>query len=170
MNEHPADGKVSRAMRCADLRFWVREFLTDPYYGWSGDRKALGKAFGTKPYNLKTIADGTRWIYPPQMLAFSRVIERLLAGELVPRDGKAVLVSDPVPVTPKPRTRYQYVLGRGLVMTPIAPPRAPARLPSVKTWAQNPRKWYPDPDKGPSYGASLKQLETVQAGLHRTKA
>jgi hypothetical protein len=61
----------------------------------------------------------TSWIYPGEQVRFTRMIDRILSGELVPVRGKhwrlradAVVASHPVPLAEPARLKYSLEEGR----------------------------------------------------------
>jgi hypothetical protein len=100
-------------MSVDEIRYWLPELRRR---GWG--RHNLRRTLAMKADCLNQKASGRQWIYKCEQRRWSRQLERIIAGELVPVRGvpghvkdKAVLAPHPQPLVPS--TQFAYDLKRG---------------------------------------------------------
>jgi hypothetical protein len=119
---------------CQDeLRYWIRQFLYDPAFGWSHCKLAFARFLGIDLHGLKSkIRQGCTQgrFCGGEQIRFSQQIHRLLAGETVPRQMRApsgqmkweaVLADHPQPIHRQGPLRLRVDLARGRWGWEVAP-------------------------------------------------
>lgn len=127
-------------MTVEEIRYWLRA-LTDKY-GWGPT--GLASALGTKHTYIWGKAHGTAWIYRTEQLRFSKVLKRIIAGELVHSPGYYVratckLADHPVPL-PQP-VRYEFDYKGGMLQRILARKAGTSTVPSFKKALENAGRW-----------------------------
>jgi hypothetical protein len=135
-------------MSCDEIRWWITELLD--HHGWPN--MALARTLGLKyPTNLRGHASGRVWLWPTRQMRFSRVLKRIISGELVCRrlkyyktafpgwSGVAVIADHPVPLKMRPKMQFDLKTGRLSQVSVFERPAA--KLPSFKTLLDNPERW-----------------------------
>lgn len=146
---------------CQDeLRYWIREFLYNPAFGWSRCKLAFARFLGIDLSGLRSkLREGrTRaWIYPGEQIRFSRQVRRLLAGEMVPKQMRAssgqmrweaVVADHPRPIHRQGPLRFRVDLARGRWGWEVAPSYAPP-LPSFRALLER-EEPFPSLDEAPA--------------------
>lgn len=101
-------------MSCDEIRYWLK-WLRDQ--GWG--REALARAIGL--YDGATLRGkivGSSFIYVTEQRRLSRLIPRILSGELVQDGHQAVLADRPVPLKLPPQLKLDFKTGRLLWQIP----------------------------------------------------
>jgi hypothetical protein len=108
-NDHPHVRSPEGVMSCAEIRYWIAElFKTWP-------KKALARALSIDAPGLKSKLRRS-WIMPGEQIRFSRVIDRILSGELIcvkiGNRYEAVIAEKPVPLQGQTRLKFDLRSGR----------------------------------------------------------
>lgn len=136
-------------MTAEEIRYWLNVLTRK--YGWSPI--ALGRVLGMKhPQGIYGKRKGTHWIYRTEQLRFSRVLKRIIDGELIfvpwvrkrvevfpAVPGHAVLADHPVPL-PQP-VRYEFDFKAGMLQRILWRKRGTSTIPSFKKALQNAGRW-----------------------------
>lgn len=129
-------------MTVEEIRYWLGA-LTEKY-GWGN--AGLARTLGTKPTYIYGKARGTKWIYRTEQLRFSKVLKRIIAGELVYRRGQRIyvlsgcqLADHPVPL-PQP-VRYEFDFKGGMLQRILARKAGTSTVPSFKKALENAGRW-----------------------------
>jgi hypothetical protein len=100
--DHPHIRSPEGVMSCEEIRHWIRELMTT--HRWP--RRLLARVLGVRNAGAMKSKLKRSWIYPGEQLRFSRQIDRILSGELVPmKFGNrydAVVADNPVPLAGRP--------------------------------------------------------------------
>jgi hypothetical protein len=132
---HARPRRPASVMSQDELRYWIREFLYNPIYGWSHCKGAFARCLAIDLHGLKSkIRQGRTqaWFRGGEQFRFSRQIRLLLSGRIVPKQIRAksgqlrweAVVADqpqPLPVHQPPRFRYNLAAGRLELMPPVKP-------------------------------------------------
>jgi len=105
--DHPVEIQREGIYTYAQIREFWEEFIDNEDYGWvgRGAMAALNRTFGLKNGSIQNrLAHG--WIWPREQPGFTRIINQLISGELVPvRTGPntmaAVFTENPTPPVPR---------------------------------------------------------------------
>jgi hypothetical protein len=139
--DHPHLRSPKGVMSPDEIRFWIKELLTKHGWGPCGLARAVGicDAGGLKSKLRKS------WIFPGEQIRFSRQLDRIISGELIPKpigpQGRieAVLADNPKPLVSRPRMAYDLTAGRlGFVNPRIT---VPPTLPSFFAALSDARRW-----------------------------
>lgn len=96
-------------MSTEELRYYIA-FLIERW-----PKKCLARTLGAYDYGSLASKLKKSWIYPGEQIRFTRMIDRILSGELVPVRGggrgsrirdEAVVASNPIPMADPPRLKY----------------------------------------------------------------
>lgn len=141
--DHPHIRSPKGAMSCEEIRCHVRELLENPAHGWKA--YALGRALGfgdrSPDSSLKSKLRRS-WIYPGEQLRMSRQLARVLAGEIICVDRKAVIADKPVPLRLPVRFRYNLAAG-AIERVQHSPLTRNVVLPTFRSLMLAPENWNP---------------------------
>jgi hypothetical protein len=116
--DHPHIRSPKGVMSCEEIRHWFVALRRD--HGWAG--ALLARTVGLPDKGAMTSKLRRSWIYPGEQLKFSRQLDRILSGELVPlqigRRWEAVLADNPKPLVRQARMAYDFATGRVRWVTP----------------------------------------------------
>jgi hypothetical protein len=145
--DHPHEIHSPHIMRFEEIRDWMREFLSNPAYGWTeyGGIAALERSLGMNKNSLKKKLT-TAWIWPKEQVRLTSRIRDILDGRIVPRrisknrmEGVYVDPPQPPNVPRKRSVKIAVQVGK-LTMLP-QDHRAPMRLPDFKKAFQDVPWW-----------------------------
>jgi hypothetical protein len=141
-------------MSCDEIRYWIREIITNPDWGWKGRGTAIATVLGihtgrSANSHLRRKLDPDCWIYPGEQIRFTKGLRRILAGEVKVVEGRCprgrartwnvVVVDNPVPL-PRPR-RLRYNLATGRLEHVTDPLESRPSIPSFKDALRNAPVW-----------------------------
>ena len=158
-NDHPRTKAPPGVLSQEEIRFYLKELIENPAFGWSHAYHALEVAFGMsqpRKHWLRTKLKRA-WIYPGEQIRFSRAIQQILAGELVPKrvinpDKRRVVwmparadVPVPLKVARGGCWKVDLTSGRlGFLRTEVT---FTPEVPSFSTWMKTPKGWIPPGDR-----------------------
>lgn len=129
-------------MTAEEIRYWLNALLT--VHGWTPT--GLGRTLGMKhpAQHIPGKANGTNWLYRTEQLRFSRVLKRIISGELVHRPYTHILsgcrlADHPVPL-PQP-VRYEFDPQVGKVVRILPRREGTSTVPSFQTALKNAGRW-----------------------------
>jgi hypothetical protein len=84
--DHPHEIIAPGILRFDEIRWWIRELMTNPDYGWSDKGvSGLGRAMGyAEKWSLPSKLRG-RWIWPREQIRLTARIREIREGYIVPR-------------------------------------------------------------------------------------
>jgi hypothetical protein len=104
-------------MSCDEIRYWIRELRE--HHGWPG--RLLARTLGLPDKGALMSKLRRSWIYPGEQIRFSRQLDHIISGELVPQRlrapsgqmrWEAVVADHPVPLQKAARLAYDLKTGR----------------------------------------------------------
>lgn len=128
-------------MTVEEIRYWLDALLHK--HGWGPN--GLARTLGTKtPGAIINKAKGESWIYRTEQLRYSRVLKRIIAGELVYRPAQYILagcqlVDHPVPL-PQP-VRYEFNFQVGNLRRFLPRMAGTSTVPSFQGALKNASRW-----------------------------
>lgn len=157
-NEHPRL-YAPDCLSCDEIRFYLKQLIENPDFGWSHAYRALEAAFGMEEPAKHRLRQKLRrsWIYPGEQIRFSRVTREILAGTLVPKllpDGKKGRVvwmparaARPVPIAAAQRGCWKVDFQSGRLSFSRPPVSFTPEAPAFSTWLRDPKQWIPRRDR-----------------------
>lgn len=142
----PADDVMS----VNEIRYWLKEIPEK--HGWR--QHAFARALGTKYSEILKKVSGKSWIYRTEHLRYSRVLKRIISGELIcdpgtPRKRKiviipripphAVVATNPRPLPQPVRSTFDFATGKLAHIYPRREKESP--IPSFQTALKNAGRW-----------------------------
>ena len=112
-----------------EIRAWLAYLL--PVWG----SKALTKVLALRT-GVRSKVTGASWIYPTEQVRLSHVLKRIISGELILVDGKAVIAPYPKALVGPLRGWFDMKAGRIRYESGFPQPQ----LPSFKSLLDNPPK------------------------------
>lgn len=157
-NEHPRL-YAPDCLSCDEIRFYLKQLIENPDFGWSHAYLALERAFGMPQplkHRLRTKLKRS-WIYPGEQIRFSRAIREILAGELVPKSivhpgAKRVVwmparAENPVPIRAAQKGCWKVDVQSGRLSFSRPPVGFTQEAPAFSTWLRDPKEWIPPRDR-----------------------
>lgn len=125
-----------------EIRYWLNALLYKHGWGPRGLARTLGMRDMTGGVINK--ASGRSWIYRTEQLRFSRVLKRIIAGELVYRPAEYILagcklVDHPVPL-PQP-VRHEFNFQTGKMVRILPRQQGTSTVPSFQAAMKNAGRW-----------------------------
>jgi hypothetical protein len=107
-DRHPHLRAPPGVMTCEEIRYWIRELRFNR--GWRP--VALSNTLGA--YDSSTLMGKLKgkWIYPGEHIRFSRQLDRIISGELVPDGVRARVAEHPKPLQASVRMKFDLASGR----------------------------------------------------------
>jgi hypothetical protein len=142
--DHPHEIIAPGVMRFEEIRHWMREFSTDPAYGWTGrGLNGLKRALGMHT----SVADklGVAWIWPREQVRLTRRIELIREGFIVPRRfGQRVdgVWTDP-PCPPRVGEKKVIRMSVGIQGVQMRAAQVHSRLPAFGSIVDHAMVWNP---------------------------
>ena len=127
-------------MTVEEIRYWLGALRTKHGWGVAG----LARALGCSPGSVYGKTKGSSWIFRTEQLRFSRVLKRIIAGELVYRPGEyilagCVLADHPVPLPQPVRHEFDFVTGKLIRFLPRT--EGQSTVPSFQAALKNAGRW-----------------------------
>ncbi len=157
-NDHPRL-YAPDCLSCDEIRFYLRELIQNPQFGWSHAYHALEVAFGMSNPGKQWLKTKIKrsWIYPGEQIRFSKVIREILAGELVPKrlpdgpKGRMVWMparaDHPIPIKAARGGCWKVDLQHGTLAFSRPPVTFTQGAPDFSSWLRNPKQWIPPRDR-----------------------
>lgn len=154
-NDHPRLNAPPGVLSCEEIRFYLKELIENPAFGWSHAYAALEIAFGMSNPSKQWLKTKIKraWIYPAEQIRFSSVIKKILAGEWVPKrlpDGPKgrmvwmpVRADPPVPISAARQGCWKVDLESGRLSFSRPPVSFTPETPAFSAWLRNPKEWTP---------------------------
>lgn len=142
--------RAKGVMSCEEIKWWIREFSTNPAWNWTRNKTNLARALGFNNHPLPTMNGKlkTAWIYPTEQVRLSERIRLIRDGYLVPYYNifphSFEYANPPRPPVRPPTKMTVHTVAGGARLT-LEPPETPTpRMPDFKNIFKNALLWKTD--------------------------